>query len=64
MATRRAALAQLKVHPRDEARNRAAMARAVGQFESVLDRQDPRAVVLARGELLAALDQLEGESFL
>lgn len=82
VATRRAALAQLKVHPRDEARNRAAMARAgrcyedfigerrdyvarlIGQFESVLDRQDPRAVVLARGELLAALDQLEGESFL
>jgi molecular chaperone HscC len=34
------------------------------QFEQVLDRQDPREVEHARGELLKALDQLEGETWL
>lgn len=82
LEARRAKLAQLKVHPRDEDANRAALARAgrcyedfigerreyvarlIGQFEGVLDRQDPRAAVQARGELIAALDQLEGDGFL
>jgi molecular chaperone HscC len=34
------------------------------QFEAVLDAQDPRAIEAARTELLAALDMLEGETWL
>jgi molecular chaperone HscC len=34
------------------------------QFEMVLDRQDPRAIEQARTQLLAQLDQLEGETWL
>jgi molecular chaperone HscC len=82
LEARRAALAKLKIHPRDGDANRAALARAkrcyesfvgvrrqqvgevVARFEGVLDLQDPRAAELARSELLAALDALEGESFL
>lgn len=78
----RAALAALKVHPRDLDANRAAMARAnrcyedflgdkrafvgqlIGQFESILEGQDPRQIDHARTELMRALDSLEGESFL
>jgi len=36
----------------------------VRNFETVLDGQDPRAIEAARGELLAALDMLEGETWL
>jgi len=79
---RRAALAALKVNPRDQDANQAATARAArcyelflgdkrahvadlaSRFESVLDRQDPRQIEAARQELLAALDELEGETFL
>lgn len=79
---RRAALAALKVHPRDEDANRAAMARAercfeaflgerrayvaqlILRFEAALERQDPRHADSARRELLAALDELEGETYL
>jgi molecular chaperone HscC len=35
-----------------------------GQFEAVLDKQDPREVEHARAELMKALDQLEGETWL
>jgi len=79
---RRAALAQLKHHPRDLDANKAALARAercyedflgdqrqfvarvTSAFEAVLDRQDPREIEHARKELLAALDSLEGETWL
>lgn len=79
---RRKVLAALKVHPREDAVNAAALARAnrcyegflgdrrehigqlVAQFEAVLDRQEPRAILEARTQLDAALDQLEGERFL
>ncbi|KSB87328.1 hypothetical protein AS593_03580 [Caulobacter vibrioides] len=79
---RRAALAALKINPRDADANRAAMARAercyemflgetrehvgmlLSQFEGVLDAQDPRQIDVGRQQLLAALDELEGESFL
>jgi len=79
---RRQALAQLKVHPREHDRNRAALARAtrcyehflgerreavqrlISNFESVLDSQDPVAADHARAQLLAALDRLDGETFL
>jgi molecular chaperone HscC len=82
LEARRAALAKLKIHPRDADPNRAALARAkrcyesfvgdrrqrvgeaVARFEGALDLQDPRAAELARSDLLAALDALEGESFL
>lgn len=82
LARRQAALAGLKVHPRENDANRAALARAarcyedhlgerrdyigaiIGQFESVLDRQDPRAIDEARAELLKALDAFEGETWL
>ncbi len=82
LEARRAALATLKIHPRDADPNRAALARAkrcyesfvgdrrerignaMAAFEAVLDLQDPRAAEPARKELLAALDALEGESFL
>ena len=78
----RLALASLKVHPRENDANRAALARAsrcyedflgdkrahvgqlISQFESVLDAQDPRVIDKARRELLAALDGLEGETWL
>jgi len=40
------------------------VAQLIGQFESVLDRQDPRASEQARAELAAALDRLEGDSYL
>jgi molecular chaperone HscC len=79
---RRKNLADLKVHPRETAANRAALARAArcyehflaekreeirrvtSTFEAVLDRQDPVAADHARVQLLAALDRLEGQSFL
>jgi len=82
LEARRAALAKLKIHPRDADPNRAALARAkrcyesfvgdrrerignaMAAFEAVLDLQDPRAAEPARKELVAALDALEGESFL
>ncbi len=35
----------------------------IRQFEAVLDRQDPREVEAARTAFLAALDQLEGETY-
>ncbi len=77
---RRAALAGLKVHPREDAENIALMARAgrcyehftgpareaigrwIGQFEGVIERQEPRGIAIAREELTKALDELEGES--
>ena len=79
---RRAALAAIKTHPREEEANRAAMARgerayenalgydreAIGmvivQFQGVIDAQDPRAIAAARDQFHAALDQIEGESYL
>jgi molecular chaperone HscC len=79
---RRKKLADLKVHPRETAANRAALARAArcyehflaekrqevqrltSTFEAVLDRQDPVAADHARAQFLAALDRLEGQSFL
>ncbi len=82
LESRRAALARLKVHPRDEAPNAAALARAkrcyenclgtereyvgsiMGEFQSVLDAQDPRAIEPARVELLRLLDAVEGERYL
>ena len=78
----RAALAGLKVHPRDEAENKAAIARGekcfenflgeqrywvdevMSRFMAALETQDPRVIETARKELHAALDQLEGETFL
>jgi molecular chaperone HscC len=79
---RRKKLADLKVHPRETAANRAALARAArcyehflaekreeiqrvtSTFEAVLDRRDLVAADHARVQLLAALDRLEGQSFL
>jgi molecular chaperone HscC len=79
---RRKGLADLKVHPRETAANRAALARSArcyehflgekreeiqrltSTFEAVLDRQDPVAADHARVQLLAALDRLEGQSYL
>jgi molecular chaperone HscC len=43
---------------------RAHVAELISRFETVLDRQDPRAVDAARLELTQALDALEGETFL
>lgn len=40
------------------------IARVTGDFETVLDRQDPRAVEAARVELIRQLDALEGETWL
>jgi len=37
---------------------------ATAQFESVLERQDPREAERAREELIATLDSLEGETWL
>lgn len=77
---RRAELAKLKFHPRDEAENVALLARAnrcyenftgpardmvgqwIGQFEAVVERQDPRDINGAREQLSQALDDLEGQS--
>lgn len=77
LAASRKALEKLKTHPRDEAENIAAMARAercyegftghvriaIGQwitaFKGALDKQDPRIIADARGELLKALDEIE-----
>ena len=82
IAERRATLAALKTHPREDELNRAALARGekcfenflgeeraaidylIGQFQQVLDGQDPRAVEHARTEFHAALDRIEGERFL
>lgn len=82
VAERRATLAALKTHPREDELNRAALARGekcfenflgeeraaidylIGQFQQVLDGQDPRAVEHARNEFHAALDRIEGERFL
>jgi len=79
---RRAALAALKVHPRDDAANTAVLARAarcyesflgerrdsIGQlilgFETVLERQDPRAIDQARRQVEEELNLIEGERFL
>ncbi len=79
---RRAELAALKRHPREDDANRAALARALrcfedflgakrqfvgqatAQFEAVLDGQDPREVERAREQLIATLDELEGETWL
>jgi molecular chaperone HscC len=79
---RRAVLAGLKIHPREEAANAAALARAercyegflgerrdhigamILQFETVLEKQEPRAIQQAREELEQALNALEGERFL
>jgi molecular chaperone HscC len=79
---RREALAKLKVHPREEAVNRALVARAercfeqslgekrefvnrcLSQFLTVIESQDPRAIDHARKQIGAALDELEGETFL
>ena len=36
----------------------------ISQFESALDSQEPRTIEKGRGELLAALDRLEGETWL
>jgi len=43
---------------------REAIGRLIGQFESVLARQDPRACEAARVELSAILDRIEGQAFL
>ncbi|HWT12914.1 MAG TPA: molecular chaperone HscC [Allosphingosinicella sp.] len=82
LAERRQRLAALKFHPRDDAPNVAALARAERCFEmflgdrrdhinhmltafrNVLDAQDPDRIEVARAELLASLDELEGERFL
>jgi molecular chaperone HscC len=82
LAKRRAVLADLKVHPRDEDANRALLARIercyeqalgdqrmrigswISQFNAILDRQEPREINEARATLRAALDELEGETFL
>jgi molecular chaperone HscC len=40
------------------------VSRVITSFEAVLERQDPREVEQARTQLLAALDGIEGESFL
>src|SRR5262249_3891315 len=82
LSAKRAALAALKVHPRDQEPNRAALARALRayeqfigekrlaigqvtrQFEAVLERQDPREADIARRDLHAFLDEIEGQRFL
>jgi len=79
---RRKFLATLKVHPKDDEPNRAALARAercfedfigerrehigalMARFEQTLDSQDPRSAEISRNELHAALDALEGETYL
>jgi molecular chaperone HscC len=42
---------------------REAVSGLIRNFETVLDRQDPREVEAVRSELLAALDRLEGETY-
>lgn len=82
IAARRGVLAGLKMHPRDEELNRAAMARGercfegalgdqrmvigalIARFQEVVEGQDPRTIEQSRAEFHAALDQIEGESFL
>jgi len=82
LATRRATLAALKTHPRDEEANRAALARGerayenalgderayidalISQFQGALETQDLRTVDHARKEFHAAIDAIEGETFL
>jgi molecular chaperone HscC len=82
LATRRATLAALKTHPREEEANRAAMARGerayenalgdqrsyidalISRFQAALETQDPRNVDHARKEFHAAIDAIEGETFL
>ena len=41
---------------------REAVGHWIGQFESVVERQDPRDIAIAREQLLRALDELEGRS--
>ena len=41
---------------------REAVGQWIGQFESVVERQDPRDIAIAREQLLRALDELEGRS--
>jgi molecular chaperone HscC len=43
---------------------RAHVAELISRFETALDRQDPRGAAAARRELLAALDAIEGETYL
>ncbi len=43
---------------------RSYISQITSQFEMVLDKQDPREVEYARGELMKALDALEGETWL
>jgi molecular chaperone HscC len=43
---------------------RSYISQITSQFEMVLDKQDPREVEHARGELMKALDALEGETWL
>lgn len=80
--SRLAALAELKIHPREHTENVAALARAdrvfqqslgqvrehvgamIGQFRAVLEAQEPVACAEARAQLLAQLDQIEGETYL
>jgi molecular chaperone HscC len=82
LEARRASLAALKVHPREDTANAAALARAgrcyesvlgdmrdyvgrlISQFETVIQRQDPRQIEEMRVELEKQLDQIEGERFL
>jgi molecular chaperone HscC len=82
MKRRREELAALKIHPRDAAENRAALARGtrcfeqflgdrrqyigqlVGQFEAVLDRQNPKEIEVARAEFMKALDAIDGDRYL
>jgi molecular chaperone HscC len=82
VARRREQLAALKVHPREQEANRAALARAarcfeellgdqrsqvgrwISQFESALERQDPREIALSREAFMKALDTVDGKVFL
>ena len=61
----RAALARLsRCYEYFLGERRELIARLLRQFEVVLDSQDPREIEQARGGLLKALDELEGESYL
>ncbi len=82
MDARRATLAALKFHPREDTQNASASARAarcyeaflgerrdyigglISAFENALETQDGRTIDSARTEMLARLDELEGERFL
>lgn len=79
---RRARLASLKTHPRNQDANMAALARGarcfeeqlgeqrelvgrwISQFESTLERQNPREIELARTAFMKALDSIDGKVFL